>query len=605
MALLATVSLLSWGLLAAGRNALMRNRPPLNRWSSATLLRRTARYSTDPSRRRQARLVLAAASQDPNDRLYWLGGQAWGEHRGLRTEPSVVLALLAMAEQRRGQTGAAENHWRRLLLRFPATPASADARYWLGSPGDDLHRELLEQFPAHPSSLASALTTARAPGPRQLDGALHLARWGPRQVGGEVLLANLCFQRGSQLPAPAAAALAAALLRVDNAAAAEACQPGVAASSGAPEDPWAAIRGLLLQRSWRQAQDGLATAANDPHLTGAEAVRLDFWRGFVEQQLGQGEEAMAIWRQVEQSAPWSYYGWLSQVRLGQVRWPSPLQQVPLRSPAMSLGRSSRNDAVTWLWDTGLEVLAWEHWRHWRGGAAPQDADALWIEGQLRLAVMDPWMGLEQLDAASWNRPASEGQLQALEQVRHPVFYGDILSAAARRHGLDPALLLAVARQESRFRPAQRSLVGALGLLQLMPATAAQLMAGASIPAELVDQDLESQLLNAEINADLGARYLAQQLQNWRQQPILAIASYNAGPAAVARWGADGLEEEPELWIEAIPYEETRLYVKNVLGFWWAYSCLHGAPCPAPPGRDGAMGAENPAGAGQFRPMAPS
>ncbi|HBP53282.1 MAG TPA: hypothetical protein DD643_02515, partial [Synechococcus sp. UBA8638] len=208
-------------------------------------------------------------------------------------------------------------------------------------------------------------------------------------------------------------------------------------------------------------------------------------------------------------------------------------------------------------------------------------DALWIEGQLRLAVMDPWMGLEQLDAASWNRPAAEGQLMDLEQVRHPIFYGRILADAARRHGLDPALLLATARQESRFRPAQRSVVGALGLLQLMPATAAQLMARASVPPEWADRDLETQLLDAEINADLGARYLAEQLQHWGQQPILAIASYNAGPTAVAGWSMDGLEEQPELWIEAIPYPETRLYVKTVLESWWAYSCLHGTPCLNP------------------------
>ena len=577
LVLLGGISLLSWALLVAGRNALAQ-RPLPNRWSSTTLLRHTARYNPDPSRRRQARLVLAAASEDPNDQLYWLAGQAWGQHRGLRTEPSVVLALSAIAAQRRGQKGAAETHWRSLLHRFPDTPASADARYWLGSPGDALHQELLERFPAHPSSLASALTTAQTTGPRQLDGALHLARWGPRQVGSEYLLANLCFQQGSQLPAAAAAVLAEALLQVDNPAAAAACQPGVAASGSATDDSWSIIRELLLQRSWSQAQQALAGAANTPHLTLAEAIRLDFWHGFVKQQLGQPEEAQRLWHRVTRLAPWSYYGWRSQVRLGQAGWPSPLQWVPPRSPAAPLGRTRRDDAVAWLWNTGLEVLAWEHWRHWRGATAPQDLDTFWIEGQLRLAVMDPWMGLEQLDAASLNRPANEGQLLHLEQVRHPIFYGRILAAAAQRHGLDPALLLATARQESRFRPAQRSVVGALGLLQLMPATAAQLMASTSVPAQLADKDLETQLLDAEINADLGARYLAQQLRNWRQQPIPAIASYNAGPAAVASWGMDGLEEQPELWIEAIPYEETRLYVKTVLGSWWAYSCLHGTPC---------------------------
>ena len=525
--------------------------------------------------------MLAAASDSPGEQLYWLAGQAWGQHRGLRTEPSVVLALSAMAEQHRGQWDAAAPHWRSLLHRFPATPASADARYWLGEPGDALHQELLEQFPAHPSSLASALTTAQTAGPRQLDGALHLAHWGPRQVGSESLLANLCFQQGSQLPGAAATVLANALLQVDNPVAAAACHPGVAESGSTRDDPWPAIRELLLQRSWPQARHALARAADTPHLTLAQAIRLDFWHGFVQQQLGLPEAAQRLWQRVARLAPWSYYGWRSQVRLGQVGWPSPLQRVPSRSPAAALGRTSRDDAVTWLWNTGLEVLAWEHWRHWRGARAPQDLDTFWIEGQLRLAVMDPWMGLEQLDAASWNRPAHEGQLLPLEQVRHPIFYGRILGAAARRHGLDPALLLATARQESRFRPAQRSVVGAVGLLQLMPATAAQLMVNTSVPAEWADRDLETQLLDAEINADLGARYLAQQLRNWRQQPIPAIASYNAGPAAVTSWGMDGLEEQPELWIEAIPYEETRLYVKTVLGSWWAYSCLHGTPCFPP------------------------
>lgn len=593
MALLGAISLMSWVLLVAGRNALAQRGPLLNRWSSPALLRRTARYSPDPSQRRQARLVLAAASEGPHEQLYWLSGQAWGEHRGLRTEPSVVLALLAMAEQRRGQKSAAEAHWRSLLLHFPDVPTSADARYWLGKPGDALHQDLLDQFPAHPASLASALTTAKTTGPHQLDGALHLARWGPRQVGSEYLLANLCFQQGNQLPTSSATVLADALLRVDNPAAAEACQPGISAASAAAEDPWPAIRELLLQRSWSQAQDTLASATSTTQLVLAKAIRLNFWHGFVKQQLGQPEEAQRLWRQVAQLAPLSYYGWLSQVRLGQVSWPSPLSWVPTLSPAASLGRSSRDDAVTWLWNTGLEVLAWEHWRHWRGATAPQDPDALWVEGQLRLAVMDPWMGLEQLDAASWNRPASEGQLLALEQVRHPLFYGQILADAARRHGVDPALLLATARQESRFRPAQRSVVGALGLLQLMPDTAAQLLTSASIPTGLANQALETQLLDAEINADLGARYLAQQLDTWRQQPILAIASYNAGPAAVASWSMDGLAEHPELWIEAIPYDETRVYVKTVLGSWWTYSCLYGTPCINPTGRgDAAKEGEN-------------
>ncbi|HBP53585.1 MAG TPA: hypothetical protein DD643_04210, partial [Synechococcus sp. UBA8638] len=114
----------------------------------------------------------------------------------------------------------------------------------------------------------------------------------------------------------------------------------------------------------------------------------------MKQQLGQHGAAVRLWRQVTRRAPWSYYGWLSQVRLGygQVIWPSPLQRVPPRSPTSSLGPASGDDAVTWLWNTGLDVLAWEHWRPWRGARVPPDPDALRVEGPLRLAGMDPRVG---------------------------------------------------------------------------------------------------------------------------------------------------------------------------------------------------------------------
>ena len=585
LGLVGSVSVVSLGLLLMGRGALRRHQLPLDRWSAPQLVRRIARYSPDPSQRRQARLVLAARTTSPQERLDWLAGQGWGKQRGQRTEPSLVLSLAASAEQQRGRFNAADGHWQTLLQQFPDTPASAEARYWLGQPGDALHQELLHLFPAHPVSLASAISSAQASGPESINAAVHLARWGPRRVGAETLLAQLCFSQGSTLAEPTATVLATALEQVDNPDAAAACRGNRPNPDTAVHNSWwDSLRQLLLQGNWQQAQAALATQ-DHPGQTLSEAARVRFWHGFVADRLGDRDRAHQLWRSTAALSPWSYYGWRSRVRLGNVQWPTPLAQLPT-TPTAPLGPRERHDAVAWLWNLGFEQYAWEYWRHWRSGSQPKEPDALWVEGQLRIAVDDPWMGLMQLDHASWQGAAEDGARQALETLRHPLLFPHVLEPAARQQQLDPALLLAVARQESRFRPAQRSLTGALGLLQIMPATGAELLTihgddvlptGAEAAAiHAADPAwLETQLLDARINAELGARYLAWLLQYWRH-PILAIASYNAGPGAVAQWNHEDVAVDPELWIEAIPYPETRNYVKRVLGSWWAYSLLHAA-----------------------------
>ena len=95
----------------------------------------------------------------------------------------------------------------------------------------------------------------------------------------------------------------------------------------------------------------------------------------------------------------------------------------------------------------------------------------------------------------------------------------------------------------------------------MPATA----------AELAGEELSSDdLREPKRNASLGARYLADLLELWQGNPWLTVASYNAGPGAAGSWVSPELEQDPELWVERIPYPETRLYTKKVLGNLWAY-----------------------------------
>ena len=123
-------------------------------------------------------------------------------------------------------------------------------------------------------------------------------------------------------------------------------------------------------------------------------------------------------------------------------------------------------------------------------------------------------------------------------------FGAEIDAAAASNGLDPALLKGLVSQESGFDPNARSAAGALGLTQLMPGTAASL--GVTNPLDPV-QSLQG-----------GAKYLRQQLDRFGGDPRLALAAYNAGPGAVARYGG------------VPPYAETQNYVNSVMAKAAAY-----------------------------------
>jgi soluble lytic murein transglycosylase len=108
----------------------------------------------------------------------------------------------------------------------------------------------------------------------------------------------------------------------------------------------------------------------------------------------------------------------------------------------------------------------------------------------------------------------------------------------------------------------------VGLLQLLPSTAQEL-GGAGITA--------TRLMEPQLNAQLGGRYLSQMLRETNGNTYLAVASYNAGAGAAGSWASPLLNQIPELWVEAIPYPETRIYVKSVLGNRWTYQLLQAMP----------------------------
>lgn len=547
--------------------------------------------------------------------------------------------------------GRQQPHWRQLLLqRFPAHPAALAAALELGpSPASRLRASLhLARWgPRWPGAEALLVQACRGrdgalkpPQRRQL--ALGLAQLGRGQTAldclkglqgdpalelalGQALLKGDASQQGladrrllalaQRWPTSAAAREASALLSqregsdtdallarlpapLQDSAAVQARlaldrqRPWRGVLQRWPRDPaswelqWQLARQALLEQRWAGAAS-ILQALDPDQLAAPLAARQLFWLGYAHGRLGDGAAAQRLWRQVLAIAPGGYYSWRASLHLGETEPEPELLRAP-GGPAGPLARppwqplASGDGGLDRLWRLNQPLEAWESWRFWRGGQPAQVARDLQLEGRLRSAVGDDWIGLGQLEQASLRLPKGSCRQQLdLEWQLNPLRYGELFRQAAAGAGLDPALLQAVARQESRFTAGVESPVGAVGLMQLMPSTA----------SELAGRPLEgSSLKDPALNSRLGARYLRQLLEQWQGNPVLAVASYNAGPGAVGHWlktglGSDSpkpagatisLERDPELWIEAIPYPETRLYTKKVLGNLWSYQRLNQA-----------------------------
>ena len=148
----------------------------------------------------------------------------------------------------------------------------------------------------------------------------------------------------------------------------------------------------------------------------------------------------------------------------------------------------------------------------------------------------------------------------LYDLRFPLEHEALIRREAKRHDLDPAWIAAQIRAESTFTAHARSAADARGLMQVLPST------GAAVSRQLGRTWRGgSSLYEPETNIVLGTAYLRQQLDR-HGAPYVAIAAYNAGPTPVARWQAERPGLDPDFWIEAISYHETRDYVPRVLAF---------------------------------------
>ena len=162
-----------------------------------------------------------------------------------------------------------------------------------------------------------------------------------------------------------------------------------------------------------------------------------------------------------------------------------------------------------------------------------------------------------------------GLPRAFWEMLYPLGWGEDIGEAARRAGLDPFLVAAVVREESSFYPRALSRAGARGLMQLMPATARPMAEVRGLPFNAGDL-----LDDPGANLEMGAAFLAGLLKDFGDVR-LALAAYNAGPGRLRQWWKARRTSDLEAFVEQIPYDETRQYVKRVMLSWREYTRIYG------------------------------
>jgi soluble lytic murein transglycosylase len=300
------------------------------------------------------------------------------------------------------------------------------------------------------------------------------------------------------------------------------------------------VRSALLSGDWTRV--AAAVAAMPAALR--ETPRWQYWAARAAEAAGERERARELYAAVIPSDNW--FAVLSAARLGERFAPHDraLTLDPVRIAALEQGGALLRARE--LFVAGLVPLAQSEWN---AGYAALDG----------VAQRDA-IGLAHLWGWHFQAIATAAQQRIFDDYRllYPVPFEDMVAQAAHRSGLPPTLVLAVIRQESLYQSWTVSSAGAIGLMQLLPTTARQTAKAIRSPPPG-----RSDLMEPAVNISIGSAHLAELIERFDGQVLVALAAYNAGPNAARRW----LPERPldaDVWVENIPYNETRAYVQRIM-----------------------------------------
>ncbi len=307
------------------------------------------------------------------------------------------------------------------------------------------------------------------------------------------------------------------------------------------------IQFALQNSDWK----GLLNTLDGIPLKEQESERWQYWRARALINLGSQSEGEAILTKLSNER--SYYGFLAAMRLGNrpkllhetletdLNLVTHLSQIPGLKRSKELHALNRSLQARREWNLALKGKDDEH-----------------LKAAVRLAEQWSWPSQSIITLAKlhfWNDL----------ELRFPLAHQEAVTTLAKIQGIDRAWVYAILRQESAFMADAKSQVGARGLMQLMPKTAKEMAKDLSETIEFPDD-----LYQPELNIKLGTSYLNKVYRQLQENPVLATAAYNAGPWRVQAWLPEKTQAA-DIWIETVPFHETREYLKRVLAYTVIYN----------------------------------
>ena len=317
------------------------------------------------------------------------------------------------------------------------------------------------------------------------------------------------------------------------------------------------VRAALYERDWATVMDAIEAMERDVRTKAA----WQYWYGRALEQIESAGAASAFFERAARER--NFHGFLAADRLGR---PYRIDHQPLvpdhgtreaieGHPGMQrmreLVRLDRNPEARREWRHAVEAMSTAELE----AATRTFADWGWHDRAIFTAAR----------ARNWDDI----------ELRFPLAFDELIVTGARKQEIDPAWAMAIARQESAFLHDVRSGAGALGIMQIMPATGRSIASAAGVR---VSSDWD--ILDPATNARLGTYYLHRNLDRFGGHSLLATAAYNAGARRVRSWLPEGRAMDADIWAELIPYSETRDYVRRVFAYRILYAVRLGQEPPS-------------------------
>jgi soluble lytic murein transglycosylase len=400
---------------------------------------------------------------------------------------------------------------------------------------------------------ADAYARVPAGSPVSADAAYQRARAlyrGGDQAAGRAALADVAVRFPGD-SAAAAARFLLAELTADGGRDDDARRAYLQIAQAYPSTRWAANAAFRAGVLALAAGDAVAAAGafgQAAERATGETSAAQYWAGRANAAAGDTARARGWWERVAAADPGSYYAWLAARRLGRPAWTPPDRgALPADPTAVAAARRAALCERLGL----MPEAGWE--RGWLLQQADTSTARMLAAAAPLVESGRPGPGIR-LALRAVGRGADS--TAAVWRLLYPLPYAEPLAREARASGVDPVLAAALIKQESNFTADAVSPVGARGLMQVMPDVGRAIWRGPGAwnPALL---------FRPEVNLALGMRHLRGDLARW-SDPVYALAAYNAGGTRVRRWQGQRGAGDPELFVERIPFVETRDYVRIVL-----------------------------------------